>query len=703
METRNVFYRAFILFLLVTVALPIGFITPAVPPVVALQPEDLDTEPPSAIPNLVADTGSLAGTVELSWTAPGDDGSAGTASVYIVRYNTVLITENNWDTSTDAIDEPTPCPAGTVESMVVAGLTPGTTYHFAIKTQDEAPNTSSVSNSPRAAVKASNTNYLPLVVSSTSLPVEIPDTTEVLPETTTQYLSEISGDGTVFTFTQSSPALEALDVGDVMVSDVTANAPYGFLRKVTSVSPDGGQVIVDTEGATLEDAIENGSLHVSGVLKPDQTRGATLPRGVTLVTAPDLEDDFYLELRDVILYDDDGNLNTKNDQITADGSVRLAPGFDFDLEVKDFELQEMSFTMEAVETADLEIKCEVELVSAEAEIEIPLPVQLPVITVWVGWVPVVIVPELSLHVGAEGKVHIGIRTGVIQEATLRAGLEYNGGAWSPISEFSNGFHFDPPELYAGMALKGYVGPQLELLMYGMVGPYANLDAYLELEADLAEVPWWTLWAGLEVPAGVKFEVLGHTIADYEAVAIGYRLTLAQARDNDPPNIPSNPSPADGSIDQSLNVNLGWSSGDLNGDSVTYDVYLETDDSTPDVLVSNDQTGPDYDPAPLSPNTHYYWRIVVKDEHGATTSGPIWDFVTCSSTSNPPNAPSNPVPTDGAIDQSLDVDLSWTGSDPDGDDVTYDVYFEADDVTPDVLVSDDQSDTTYDPGTLAPNT
>lgn len=92
-----------------------------------------DTSAPAAVANLAAGTGATAGTVDLSWIAPGDDATTGTASAYIVRYNATTITESNWATSTDATGEPTPNPAGSVESMTVSGLTPGQRYYFAIK------------------------------------------------------------------------------------------------------------------------------------------------------------------------------------------------------------------------------------------------------------------------------------------------------------------------------------------------------------------------------------------------------------------------------------------------------------------------------------------------------------------------------------------------------------------------------------------
>jgi hypothetical protein len=108
-----------------------------------------DTTPPMTIIDLAAHTRDVSGEVELTWTAPGDDGGAGTATTYIVRYaDSPIVSEFGWLAAIDVDGEPIPQPAGSSESMTVSGLTPGQTYYFAIKTQDEVPNTSGLSNSP---------------------------------------------------------------------------------------------------------------------------------------------------------------------------------------------------------------------------------------------------------------------------------------------------------------------------------------------------------------------------------------------------------------------------------------------------------------------------------------------------------------------------------------------------------------------------
>jgi hypothetical protein len=104
-----------------------------------------DVVAPAAVSGLAA-INPTNNSITLTWTAPGDDGSAGTAAGYDIRYSTSTITEANWAGATQMTGEPAPAQAGTIQSVVVSGLTASTTYYFAMKSCDEAPNLSALSN-----------------------------------------------------------------------------------------------------------------------------------------------------------------------------------------------------------------------------------------------------------------------------------------------------------------------------------------------------------------------------------------------------------------------------------------------------------------------------------------------------------------------------------------------------------------------------
>ena len=101
--------------------------------------------PPGTITTLVA-TNPATSSVKLTWTAPGDDGSIGTATQYDIRYATVTITDANWNNAVRCVNTPAPGITGIGQSFVVTGLQPYTRYYFAMKTRDEVPNWSGLSN-----------------------------------------------------------------------------------------------------------------------------------------------------------------------------------------------------------------------------------------------------------------------------------------------------------------------------------------------------------------------------------------------------------------------------------------------------------------------------------------------------------------------------------------------------------------------------
>jgi hypothetical protein len=163
--------------------------------------------------------------------------------------------------------------------------------------------------------------------------------------------------------------------------------------------------------------------------------------------------------------------------------------------------------------------------------------------------------------------------------------------------------------------------------------------------------------------------------------------------NQPPNTPSDPFPANGATGVGVSNGLSWNCSDPDGDPLTYDVYFGISSSPP--KVSANQTSTFYNPGTLNFGTTYYWKIIAWDDSDASTEGPIWSFTTIFN--DPPNTPSNPDPSNGETDVDINTDISWTGGDPNGDTVTYDVYFGSS--SPPPKVSSGQYTTTYNPGTM----
>ncbi len=104
-----------------------------------------DDIPPAAITDLVAEPGGYE-RINLSWTAPGDDGWQGTATRYTIKYATYNINGANFEAVADVKERSVTVSGGSPDSETIIGLMAYTTYYFAIKTEDEVGNLSPVSN-----------------------------------------------------------------------------------------------------------------------------------------------------------------------------------------------------------------------------------------------------------------------------------------------------------------------------------------------------------------------------------------------------------------------------------------------------------------------------------------------------------------------------------------------------------------------------
>ncbi len=106
-----------------------------------------DCTPPAAVTRLGFVAGHTTGVV--TWQAPGDDGTVGQASTYDLRYsiNTPITDANFYNMPSQTT--PAPGPPGTRQCVEVT-LEPCYRYYWALKTADEVPNWSPISNVPTA-------------------------------------------------------------------------------------------------------------------------------------------------------------------------------------------------------------------------------------------------------------------------------------------------------------------------------------------------------------------------------------------------------------------------------------------------------------------------------------------------------------------------------------------------------------------------
>jgi hypothetical protein len=352
--------------------------------------------------------------------------------------------------------------------------------------------------------------------------VIIPSTTKVL--TATDYQGNlVSSDSTSITFRQGNASIDNLRPNDILVS----SAGVGVLRKVVSVRREGGNVILTTAAAALTDAIQKGSAELTKTLTINDTAGSirTAP-GVHVLRSTRQPNGFFVRL-DGVIYDDDRNPQTTNDQVVANGSLDITPGFTFSLQIDNWQLQSLNFSTTTTEDLNFSVQMPLLNISSQHEIEV-FSVPFHPIVFFIGFVPVVITPNLSVSVGIDGSIHASMQSSITQHAEYTGGLRFNSGQWTRYRTESHTFGFQPPTLTAGANVKAYTEPALELLLYGVVGPKANGSLYAELDADLTRTPWLVLYGGIDVTVGVELEILSHVIVGYEATVLDLRAELYQS-------------------------------------------------------------------------------------------------------------------------------------------------------------------------------
>ncbi|MFC2170593.1 FG-GAP-like repeat-containing protein, partial [Calditrichota bacterium] len=131
---------------------------------------------------------------------------------------------------------------------------------------------------------------------------------------------------------------------------------------------------------------------------------------------------------------------------------------------------------------------------------------------------------------------------------------------------------------------------------------------------------------------------------------------------------------------STSVTFSWDSAenDEEGDTISYELYLDTSEDFENPQVFDADTSTSYTIENLEDDTDYWWKVLATDlDENTRWSEDTWTFSTY--VPEPPDSFSLFSPDSGAVVTSYEVVLTWNSSvDPDPDDeVEYELYISFD--------------------------
>lgn len=351
------------------------------------------------------------------------------------------------------------------------------------------------------------------------------DTTKVVAGAAMDALQAVAPDGTLAFIADTAEAetfLAALQPGDVLASDVSSLAPDGFLRKVVSVSSDGQQYAVETDQATLEDAILQGTFKFSAELTADDL-AAAIPAGKES-TRPLARPSRAGGMIPI-------NIGRQEliDQVFVSGKAEIKVKPDLEIPFDGAQIQAVHFTTEASERVELDLEANVAYGQVQEQLTVK-EIPLRTFTVQFGGLPVVVRPWIELVVGVRGRVSAGMTTGIVHQGDLTTGVHYvKGDGWNakPVT-FKPTFEAKSTQPKASASVIAYAGPVLKLSLYGVKGPYLMADGYLDLSSDPAVTPWWTLNGGFEASVGVQIKILGKSLPPLSMVLYNQTWPITDA-------------------------------------------------------------------------------------------------------------------------------------------------------------------------------
>jgi uncharacterized protein (TIGR02145 family) len=335
--------------------------------------------------------------------------------------------------------------------------------------------------------------------------------TILIDEPTSQTLLQL--DTTTLVFNGNTTQLRDLKQGNIIISGITPNAPHGYLRKILAVHKSGNQYTFSTEDATLTQAFEDLQVNYLKSFAINDTASGK---------KEDLQ--FSIDFPNTVVYDADGNNNTKHDQITLNGNVSFTPSILTQINIKTFVFNyaKIEASIESNIQSTLTVGGNIASVNKELTI-----FSKPLTPFMIPATPIVIVPYLRVNLGVDGSVNVSVTPTYTNTSNISAYIEYQNNTWTNGFDrtMNNSYNFSG--LTASASIKGYVEPGIDFSFYGMRGATASIIAqgYMKLEASTPPSQC-KLKAGVNAGIEAQLKIFGITFTEVSYPnSFGYEKTL----------------------------------------------------------------------------------------------------------------------------------------------------------------------------------
>ncbi len=363
----------------------------------------------------------------------------------------------------------------------------------------------------------------------------VPNTTKVLDQAGQESLT-VSSDGSTVTISSTSGIAQSLQVGNVLASAPTASAPNGLLVNILSVTKNGSTVVATVSQATLEEAIQQGSLSFTQMFIPASNENAgNLLRRSKVLSVQEAQKAGIRYATNALSNSCSSDSNTfiepfsytigaqggissgdvgddASGQVWLDGTLEFCPQLQVNVQWGFLSLRSASVVASFGEHALMSMQGQL---SATIEVEHdfdqsgdPEILTEPTV-VFVGEVPVVVQGQAFPYIGANLGSQASFYASAEQDAQAQAGLDYANGVTTPVlptPSFTTAI--DGTSLDGSITGEVYGGVKIGALLYGTLFPNIATDVYFSGTSGPPEVLSW----GAESNVGVDASIIGTDIS-----------------------------------------------------------------------------------------------------------------------------------------------------------------------------------------------